>query len=144
MKNTAIPLIGVSCLLLAGCAGSFAKVRGAMAQAPDWYDERRTEIRGEGYPELIEVPVIEVGQEPGQTLEDSKARGAVLRASFEDARAASPADISAEIEAPRADVREGFAGFPAEPDFLTEDEIAAIRAAFDVPRVTRGLRTASR
>ena len=35
MKNTAIPLIGVCCLLLAGCTGSFAKVRTAIDQAPE-------------------------------------------------------------------------------------------------------------
>ena len=69
MKNTAIPLISVSCLLLAGCSGSFAKVRTAIDQAPEWYDARRVEIRGEGYPEIIDVPTIEKGQEPGQTLE---------------------------------------------------------------------------
>lgn len=144
MKNTVIPLIGVSCLLFAGCTGSFEKVRGAVNAAPDWYDERRQEIRGEGYPEVIDVPVIEAGQEPGQTLEASKARATVLRTAFEDARAAAPADIAAEIEAMRVKIRSEFAGLPAETDFLTEDEIAAIRAAFDVPRVTRGLRTASR
>ena len=50
MKNTTIPLIGVSCLLLVGCSNSFAKVRSAVNQTPEWYETRRVEIRGEGYP----------------------------------------------------------------------------------------------
>ncbi|MDX1292358.1 MAG: hypothetical protein R3265_06090 [Hyphomonas sp.] len=145
MKNTAIPLIGVCCLLLAACTGSFAKVRTAIDQAPDWYDARRVEIRGEGYPEIIDVPVIAEGQTPGQTLETSKSRGDELRAIFAaDARAVEPANIAAEIEDLRETVRRGFAGLEATSEFLTDEEIAAIRSAFDVPRVTRGLRAASR
>ena len=145
MKNTAIPLISVCGLLLTACTGSFAKVRTAIDQAPDWYDARRVEIRGEGYPEIIDVPVIAEGRAPGQTLEASKARGAELRAVFEaNARAVDPANVAAEIEGLRETVRREFAGLEASSDFLTEAEIEAIRSAFDVPRVTRGLRAASR
>ncbi|KCZ51757.1 hypothetical protein [Hyphomonas pacifica] len=145
MKNTAIPLIGVSCLLLAGCAGSFGKVQTAINRAPDWYDQRRVEIRGEGYPQIIDVPEIEQGSEPGQTLEASRARSDVLRAEFEtSARAVPPANVAAEIASLRETVQRGFAGFQAEADFLTEEEIEAIRSAFDVPRVTKGLKAASR
>ena len=145
MKNTAIPLISVCCLLLAACTGSFSKVRTAIDQAPDWYDARRVEIRGEGYPEFIDVPVIAEGATPGQTLQASKSRGAELRAIFADsARAVPPANIAAEIEDLQETVRREFAGFEASSDFLTDEEIAAIRSAFDVPRGTRGLRAASR
>ncbi|MEE2922813.1 MAG: hypothetical protein VYC38_13705 [Pseudomonadota bacterium] len=145
MKNTAIPLISVSCLLLAGCSGSFAKVRTAIDQAPEWYDARRVEIRGEGYPEIIDVPTIEKGQAPGQTLEASRSRSETLRAVFtESERAAGPANVAAEIETFRDTVRREFAGFDASSDFLTDEEILAIRSAFDVPRVTRGRRAASR
>jgi len=145
MKNTAIPLLGVSCLLLVACTGSFSKVRGALGEAPDWYDARRKEIRGEGYPKVIDVPVIQAGQEPGQTLQVSKERGRELRDEFDaNIRAAAPANTLAEIQSLREDVRRGFAGFQAESNFLTEEDIADIRSAFDVPRVTEGLRAASR
>lgn len=145
MKNTVIPLISVCCMFLAGCTGSFVKVRTAIDQAPEWYDARRVEIRGEGYPKIIDVPVIAADQAPGQTLEASKTRGAELRAVFdENARAAEPANTAAEIEDLRETVRRGFAGFEATSDFLTDEEIEAIRSAFDVPRVTRGLRVAKR
>lgn len=145
MKNTVIPLIGVSCLLLVACTGSFTKVRTAIDQAPDWYDARRHEIRGEGYPEIIEVPTIEVGEMPGKTLVVSKERGAELRRDFEaDARAAPPANIAAEIESLRESARREFAGYEANSEFLTDEEIKAIRSAFNVPRVTRGLRATSR
>ena len=145
MKNTAIPLIGVSCLLLTACSGSFSKVSNAVSQAPEWYGERRQEIRGEGYPEVIDIPEIAEGQQPGKTLQASKERGEELREEFaEDARAAAPANIAAEIEALRESVQRGFAGLQADTDFLTDEEIEAIRSEFDVPRVTEGLKAASK
>lgn len=145
MKNTVIPLIGVSCLLLGACTNSFGKVRQAVADAPDWYEQRREEIRGEGYPEVIDIPVISADNMPGQTLHLSAERAAELRAAFETSdRAGVPANTLAEITALRESIRQGFAGLPADPGFLTEEEISAIRASFDVPRVTQGLRAASR
>lgn len=141
MKNTTIPLLGVSCLLLVGCSNSFAKVRGAVDQAPDWYETRRVEIRGEGYPELAEVPSIAPGELPGKTLPESARRVAVLTAEFANsARAELPADGPARIAAVANEIRQQFAGFDASSNFLTDAEIAAIRNSFNVPRVTQGLK----
>lgn len=141
MKNTTIPLIGVSCLLLVGCTSSFAKVRGAVNQAPDWYETRRVEIRGEGYPELVDVPTIAPGELPGKTLPASAERVATLTAEFTDnARAELPADGPAEIAAIGNEIRQQFAGFDESSNFLTDAEIAAIRNSFNVPRVTQGLK----
>tara|TARA_R110000823_G_scaffold95978_6_gene209215 strand:+ start:842 stop:1288 length:447 start_codon:yes stop_codon:yes gene_type:complete len=141
MKNTTIPLIGVSCLLLVGCSNSFAKVRSAVNQTPDWYETRRVEIRGEGYPELVEVPTIAPDQLPGKTLPASAERVTALSAEFADnARAELPADGPAEIAAVGEEIRQQFAGFDESSNFLTDAEIAAIRNSFNVPRVTQGLK----
>jgi len=45
-------------LVATGCANSFEKVRDAAASAPQWYEEARTEIVGEGYPELASMPQL--------------------------------------------------------------------------------------
>lgn len=141
MKNTTIPLIGVSCLLLVGCSNSFAKVRSAVNQTPDWYETRRVEIRGEGYPELVEVPTIAPDQLPGKTLPASAERVTALSAEFADnARAELPVDGPAEIAAVGEEIRQQFAGFDESSNFLTDAEIAAIRNSFNVPRVTQGLK----
>ncbi|MEQ8299288.1 MAG: hypothetical protein RH945_01965 [Hyphomonas sp.] len=141
MKNTTIPLIGVSCLLLVGCSNSFAKVRSAVNQTPEWYETRRVEIRGEGYPELVEVPTIAPDQLPGKTLPASAERVTALSAEFADnARAELPADGPAEIAAVGEEIRQQFAGFDESSNFLTDAEIAAIRNSFNVPRVTQGLK----
>ena len=142
MKNTTIPLVGVSLLLLVGCTSSFAKVRSAVNQAPDWYDTRRAEIRGEGYPALVDVPTVSAKNRPGTTLPAAEQRVAGLRAEFIDnARAELPANGPAEIAAVGAEIRQQFAGLEDTPgNFLTEAEIEAIRESFNVPRVTQGLK----
>jgi hypothetical protein len=141
MKNTTIPLIGVSCLLLVGCTNSFSKVRDAVNQAPDWYETRRQEIRGEGYPKLVDIPTIAPGELPGKSLPASAARVSALSAEFADnARAELPANGPAEIAAAGAEIREQFAGLDESTNFLTDAEIASIRESFNVPRVTQGLK----
>jgi len=141
MKNTAIPLMSVSFLLIAGCTNSYAKVREAVNQAPDWYAARRAEIRGEGYPDLSEVKELTPSQLPGKTLPATAARVDILQAYFDNSeRAEPPAEAGAQMAALLTRVEAGFADFPADPGFLTQDEIAAIEAAFNVPRVTEGLK----
>jgi len=48
-------LIFPSCLLLGGCV-SLDNVVGGIANTPEWFQERRVEIRGEGYPDFGDVP----------------------------------------------------------------------------------------
>ena len=141
MKNTAIPLMSVSILLVAGCTGSFSKVREAINQAPDWYGARRAEIRGEGYPDLAEVKELTGDEVPGKTLPAAAARVDTLQAYFDsNERAEPPADVAGEMAALLTRVEAGFADLPADPAFLTQQEIAEIEAAFNVPRVTEGLK----
>ncbi|WP_156942322.1 hypothetical protein [Hyphomonas adhaerens] len=141
MKNTTIPLLSVSILLIAGCSNSFTRVRAAIDQAPDWYDGRRKEIRGEGYPKLAEVQEIPADQLPGKTLPAAAARVDILQAYFDaNERAEPPVDVAGQMAVLLKRVEAEFAGLPADPDFLTQEEIAQIEAAFNVPRVTEGLK----
>jgi len=140
MKNTAILLCGVPLLLASACTSSFSKVRAAINDAPEWYGARRTEIRGEGYPAIADIPTMDASWAPSETLTVSGDDMAALQAVFDnEARAQVSADGAAEIAAIAAELRGQFE--PPLPDaaFLTETEIAAIRESFNVPRVTEGL-----
>lgn len=138
MKNTAIPLLSVPFLLLAGCASPYSAVREAVNQAPEWYGDRRSEVRGEGYPRIVDVPVLSRDDMPGRGLAQRRGRAAELAAMFDNnPRAELPTGGSEEIYALAAEIRGAFAGFDPADDFLTEADIAAIRNSFNVPRVTQ-------
>ena len=140
MKNTAILLCGVPLLLASACTSSFSKVRGALNDAPEWYEARRTEIRGEGYPAIADIPAVDANWKPGEGLAASGADIAVIQAAFAaDARAQAPAAGAAEIAAVVAAIQGEFEPGLPPGDFLTHTEIAAIRASFNVPRVTEGV-----
>ena len=140
MKNTAILLCGVPLLLASACTSSFSKVRGALNDAPEWYEARRTEIRGEGYPAIADIPAVDANWKPGEGLAASGADIAVIHAAFAaDALAQAPAAGAAEIAAVVAAIQGVFEPGLPPGDFLTPTEIAAIRASFNVPRVTEGV-----
>lgn len=137
MKNTAIPLLIVPFLLISGCSSSYSKVREAVNNAPDWYGERRSQIRGEGYPDLAAVPEVDPGNVPGKTLKSQLGLANELAQAFADPRAEVAVGGAEEIRAIAASMIGGFSDIPPESDFLTEAEIAAIRSQFNVPRVTQ-------
>ncbi len=140
MKNTAIPLLSVMLMALSGCSTSYAKVREALNQAPDWYEDRRREIRGEGYPRLADVPRNADLAAATASLSVTGERITQLREAFErDARAAAPSAAEADILAVLAEIRGAFPAAEPPPEFLTDAEIAAIRDLFNTPRVTEGL-----
>ncbi|MBY9067983.1 hypothetical protein K1X12_13815 [Hyphomonas sp. WL0036] len=137
MKITAIPLLIVPAMLVAGCTSSFTKVREAVNSAPEWYGERRAEIRGEGYPDLAALPQSDPKNDPGDRLRAQLDRSDALDQAFADARAEVAAGGAEEILAIAENIRGNFDAMPPEADFLTDAEITAIRNKFNVPRVTR-------
>ena len=48
--------IFVTFAFLVGCTSSIEKVQSLRSQAPDWYEARKVEFRGEGYPSLTDIP----------------------------------------------------------------------------------------
>lgn len=137
MKNTAIPLLLAPFLLVCGCTSSFGKVREAVNTAPDWYGERRAQIRGEGYPHLGSVPQADTANPPGKALRQQSGASDRLAAAFDNPRGEVAAGGAEEIIAIAAAMVGNFGTVPPESDFLTDADIAAIRQSFNVPRVTR-------
>lgn len=125
-------------LLLGGCA-SLDDVVGGIANTPDWFQERRVEIRGEGYPDLSDVPsetnVLEVGNRLRAT---EKATRAELDAFLLDPRNQPVNLTSEEIAQRRAELRDAFLAAPKGNDeLLTEAEIKALHEQLRVPPVNK-------
>ena len=103
---------------------------------------KETEILGEGYPAIADIPTVDANWKPGEGLAASGAEIAVIQAAFAaDARAQAPAAGAAEIAAVVAAIQGVFEPGLPPGEFLTQTEIAAIRASFTVPRVTEGVIT---
>jgi len=130
-------------LLLAGCANSFGKVTDSMASAPEWYGEARTEIIGEGYPDLSEMPEL-AKVEVSQTVKEltvSRADAEAARLLFaSNPRASAPDVTAADMAAFRSANLSKFAaieGLQADGTwrpFISAEEIARLRNKFPKPR----------
>lgn len=64
-------LIFPLCFVLSGCA-SLDDVVGGIANTPEWFQERRVEIRGDGYPDFADVPTESDSRAIWQSLENTK------------------------------------------------------------------------
>lgn len=128
MSRLTIPLF----LLLTGCA-SLDDVVGGIANTPEWFQERRVEIRGEGYPDFAEVPEINNTNAISQRLAQTKALAQDELEAFESHPRYAPANITEEdmhnlAESMRADL-------PA-----TLDDIDPIMDDADIRELRRQLR----
>jgi len=128
-------VIFVTFALLVGCSSSIERVQAMRDAAPDWYDARKLEVSGEGYPNIANVPLITTENRPGQQLEAS---GQVTLADLEmflsDPRAMPPEETPADMLAWATETRRAVEGQIPPPDFLTDEDVAALRAIFDRPR----------
>ena len=127
--------IFVTFAFLAGCAGSIEKVQSLRAQAPDWYEARKVEFRGEGYPEFGSIPERTPRKRTMRRLRLSEAETlAALDMFYTDPRAAEASETPDEMRTWALEVRRAVEGQLPAPDFLTDEEVEQIKARFNVPR----------
>lgn len=125
----------VTFVFLAGCAGSIEKVQAMRAEAPDWYEARKVEFRGEGYPDLGSIPESQPDYNPKRKLELSEQDTLASLALFQsDPRAEAATELPEDILAWAIDVRRAVEGQLPAPDFMTDAEVEQIKARFDVAR----------
>lgn len=125
----------VTFVFLAGCAGSIEKVQAMRAEAPDWYEARKVEFRGEGYPDLGSIPESQPNYDPVRKLQLSEADTLAALTLFRNDPRAEPATETAEAIVNWAmDVRRAVEGQLPAPDFMTDAEVDQIKARFNVPR----------
>lgn len=131
-------LLGVaSTAMVAGCTSSLDRVRETVANAPDWYEARATEVRGEGYPSISRIPELAASDRASRgQLDVARTEIANAEVLFRmDPRAVPPGlELEAMLEWAH-DVRTVFIAEGAtDADHLTADEVRRLRAIFERPR----------
>ena len=120
-------------LFLTGCATPLERVISVAGDVPDWFEERRAEVRGEGYPQLTEVPNGTDGPSSDTQTNAVRAVLASYDNFFNDPRAAEPSITKADIIALKEELFAQFKRIEALPDQerITEAEIEAMKALFE-------------
>ena len=139
-------LFAVIAICVAGCASTSGAAGDAEAP-PEWFEQRQAELAREGFPELGRVPTIPVAppEETPENLADSKtAKSVAIRrktalrlAMLKDPRAEPATLTPEEIQEWGDELKAQLAGKPAPADFLSDQEVASLRAKFDRPRARR-------
>ena len=117
-------------LLFGGCA-SLDNVIGGISNAPDWFQQRRVEIRGEGYPSFGDVPADALEKTTQANLQLSKEQ--ILKAQELFARhpravppVLRPEDIAEMASRLRRPIDKPL---PPPDPVLTPEEVAALFAS---------------
>lgn len=125
------------CLGLPACS-SVDRISDLREAAPEWYEARKQELQGEGYPRLGAVPTDTTYRNKQASLMKTGAeRDAIREAFFADPRSAPAYLTPAEIAdwGRKLKTRVDSAIPPA--DFLTDQQIDALHARFSRPRARR-------
>lgn len=125
----------IACLLLCGSVGlggcaSLDDVVGGIANTPDWFQKRRVEIRGEGYPDLNAVPVAAPIKASRDRLSLSEAQASAARdILFNHSRAAGAHLTLADMQAFVAEIGPQLPSIAPKPEgFFREGEVEALLA----------------
>ena len=114
MEDLARGVVILGALLAAGCASQADQMRESLAGTPEWFETRRAEIGGDGYPDINSAPTIpEGGVATDWTQIAAKLEAAKLL--METAERAQPGQIDPEIDewlaARRAETAKGYAPY---------------------------------
>lgn len=128
-------IVLVTLLVSSGCASSLERIGEVRDAAPEWYKERRTELVGRDYPSIADVPFVTEETRPGQRLGASQAETLqALDALLMDPRNTPVEETGAEMKAWAEALRGRVNQDIPQADFLTDEEVEALRATFDTPR----------
>lgn len=126
-------------LLQGGCA-SLDNVIGGIGNAPEWFQQRRVEIRGEGYPSFSEVPVDTFGETTRKQLQLSEQQMQEIHRLLEaHPRAELPILTAEDVARLAEELREPVEKeLPAAEPLLSDEEIQALfRSTQPDPTPTR-------
>lgn len=133
---------GKNCLAIAlaasstACASGMGAVRETIATAPEWYQERAQEVRGEGYPSIGRIPTLKAGDRSATALDIGREDALRAEELFRlDPRSVPPGlELDTMMEwANRA--KSAANRKAAEPgNHLTDAEVEALKALFDRAR----------
>ncbi len=125
----------VTIWLFGGCASALNPIQDMRQGAPAWYEARKEEIRGEGYPQIANIPVLAGAVRPGQGLarsrENTLSALALLRS---DPRMIVPSETAEEMRAWSQELQFLLESQVPQVEFMTDADVAALRARFDTAR----------
>ena len=123
-------------LLLGGCV-SLDDVIGGIANTPDWFQERRVEIRGEGYPDINRVPILTDNESVQANIQKTEALArSDLLAFNSDPRNAVSTVSEADMSELSVRLRTAIPAQIAQIDaFLTDAELAELRRKVSPPAI---------
>lgn len=121
---------------LSGCTSGFQKVRETVAAAPDWYDERAAEVRGEGYPRVGDIPVLTDEQRTTRNLSVGRTEVAAAERLFAMNPRSVPAGLELDVMMDWATDAKAQADAKSKEPFVhfNEEDLVRLRALFDLPR----------
>ncbi|MEM6947919.1 MAG: hypothetical protein AAF486_07495 [Pseudomonadota bacterium] len=137
-RLSALLVLGLSTFGVGGCASGMGTVRETLAAAPDWYQDRAQEVRGEGYPSIGRIPSLDAGARSDRALQTGLNEVVGAEELFRlDPRAVPPGlELDTMIEWADAQKRAADAQAPIAGGHLTDADLAALRALFEAPRAT--------
>lgn len=121
---------------LTGCTSGFSEVREAVAAAPEWYDERAAEVRGEGYPSIGNIPVLTEQQRTQRNLSVGRDEVAAAERLFAMNPRSVPAGLELDEMLEWAAAAKAEADLKANAPFIhfTDEDLERLRALFNLPR----------
>lgn len=134
MSRLIIPLL----LLVSGCASLDDMVDG-IANTPEWFQERRVEIRGDGYPQFDDIPApINVKDVQTRLAATETVTRGDLQAFLSDPRI-SPASLSqADISQTALEMQSDLPRVIPDADpLLSRQDIADLRARLRPPPIQK-------
>ncbi|RIJ22084.1 hypothetical protein D1224_10980 [Henriciella barbarensis] len=142
---TKVWLIPVFMLALVGCASTATS--GSAVQPPEWYEKRQAELTERGFPRIADMPTLperQTAQDENVDPDSKRAkdlaarrRTALWQAMIKDPRSAPTYLTPQEIAAWGDEQLSRLEGQPGPADFLTDQEVASLRARFDRRRARR-------
>lgn len=126
--------ISLLALVTSGCATSYDTVRETVSNAPDWYDTRKADVMGEGYPRIGSIPSLSGDDRRPDALRQTRTAVERAEALFRmDPRAVPPGLELAEMIQWAKTYRARLAALDEPGDFLSHDEAEALRERFNLP-----------
>ena len=142
---TKVWLVPVFAMIAVGCTTT--EPTGSAVQPPEWYEQRQAELTERGFPRIADVPTVpqRAADAEDRIDPDSKRakdlavrrRTALWQAIIKDPRSAPTYLTPQEIAAWGDEQLSSLEGRPGPADFLTDQEVASLRARFDRRRARR-------
>ncbi len=122
-------------MIFASCASSMERVQDVRERAPDWYEARKQELFSKSYPDIYSIPEPVEFKSRLEALGMSEAETLAALARFSETLSTMTVlEAPSEMLAWADENRRAIEGRMTPPEFLTDEDVEALKAVFDTPR----------